>query len=83
MPSKAAPSGRKGRPYKMNTCQEQGLILRNVGSVVVEPGKRATDVEEGVGVQTASPTGQKITILDLPLMDGQIISPGWDEISSC
>jgi hypothetical protein len=23
------------------------LVLKNVGSVVVEPGKRATDVEEG------------------------------------
>jgi hypothetical protein len=36
-----------GALYKTNACQEQGLVLKNVGLVVVEPGKRATDVEEG------------------------------------
>jgi hypothetical protein len=39
-----------GGPYKTNTCQEQGLVLKNVGSVVVEPGKRATDKEGFVGI---------------------------------
>jgi len=44
---KAAPEGRLGDPYKTKTCQEQGLVLKNAGSVVVEPGKGARDVEEG------------------------------------
>jgi hypothetical protein len=39
------------------TCQEQGLVLKNVGLVVVEPGKRATDVEEGFARSEFEPPG--------------------------
>ena len=35
---KATPEGRLGDPYKTNTCQKQSLVLKNLGSVVVESG---------------------------------------------